>query len=277
MKSILKEYVKQVIKEVYDTKDIDTIVKDLEKIVSSYRYKMMVKPDHHLYDFMTREIIAKLMEKGFTLLGKGATREVYHRPQDPYIIKISNGFVPNRFATPPNKSEIDIGTGFHGLDARDIVPKIINYDRIYENNPSWIIAEKVTPISKLSAQQLSIYFPTFFRLFGVSISDEIQFLLSAIFSQSVGTTPDDLQLYQMKVKDFAEIFCDIVEQEYPDSDMNFLSQIRSGAARIDDLKKIFVCMKYVQTSDLHEENIGVRGSSKPSPNDIIILDFDANY
>jgi hypothetical protein len=281
MKSTLKEYVRQVIKEVYNYNEIENLKKQLDIIVSKYFYKYMAKPDENLYDIATREVVAKLLEMGYVSLpnkeDEGASRDVYHKQKDSYVIKVSKGFVPNIFATPPNKSEVDIGTGLHGLDASDIVPNILYYDTFYKDNPIWIIAEKVTPISNLSSQQLSVYFPTFFRLFGSSISDEIQFLLSAIFSQSVGTTPDDLQLYQMKVIDFTEVFCDIVEQEYPGADMSYLEKVRSGLVSVEDLKKIFVCMKYVQTSDLHEENIGVRGSSNPSPNDIVILDFDANY
>jgi hypothetical protein len=281
MKSLLKEYVKAVIKEVYDTKDIDNLTKALEKIVTKYSHKLMTKPDHHLYHFMTREVIAKLSEMGFVLLGKGATREVYHRPQDPYVVKINSGSIGMSFLkrTPANKSEIDIGTGMHGLDASNIVPKIIDYDRFYPEDPVWIVAEKVTTLEESNESSLQNIFPTFFNTFNNSVKDNIVFTIQNIFSQTVGTTPDDLPIRQMRLQDFVDVYCDLVESQYSEDEvnLNYVDQLRQGKVKPGDLQKLLVCMKYVQTSDLHEENIGVRITRNPSPDDIVILDFDANY
>ena len=75
------------------------------------------------------------------------------------------------------------------------------------------------------------------------------------------------------------IYCDIIESQYNvnEININFVDMIRARMTNTPDLKKLFVCMKYVQTSDLHEDNIGIRSTSNPSPEDIVILDFDANY
>ena len=282
MKSLLKEYVKAVIKEVYSTKDIDNLTKELERIVTKHSHKLMTKQDDHLYDFMTREIIAKLLGMGFVLLGKGATREVYHRPQDPYVVKINSGSIGMSFSnrTPANKSEIDIAIGHHGLDAANIVPKIVAYDRFYPEDPVWVIAEKVVTLEDADDAVIDSIFPTFTAVFkGQNVKDNIVFTIQNIFSQTIDATPDDLSLHQMRLQDFVDVFCDMVTSQYMENeiDMDYIEKLRSGVIKPKDLQKLIVCMKYVQTADLHEENLGIRSSSRPTPDDIVILDFDANY
>jgi hypothetical protein len=285
MKSLLKEYVKAVIKEVYNTKDIDNLSKTLDTIVSKYSHKYMAKSGEKLYDIATREVVAKLLQMGYTSLpdkeDEGATRDVYHRPQDPYVVKINKGSTGMSFLkrTPANKSEIDIGTGMHGLDALNIVPKIINYDRFYSEDPVWIIAERVTTLKLANESVLQYIFPTFFNTFKINVKDNIVFVLQNIFSQTDGSTPDELPIYQMRLQDFVDIYCDLVSFQYPEDeiDLNYIDQLRQGTVKPRDLQKLLVCMKYVQTSDLHEGNIGIRISSNPTPDDIVILDFDANY
>lgn len=276
---VLKNYIRHIIKEVYDTKDIDNVTKLLETIVSKYNMKHMTKSNEQLYFFMTREIIARLMQLGFVELGKGATRDVYHRPSDPYVIKIANDVVtiPERITA--NKSEINIATGFHGLDAREITPKVINYDRMYENQPVWIMAEKVLPLKNVDIQTLKKVFPTFNSTFKTFNINSIVFLIMNLMSQSVDDSPESIDFSMMKFTDFLDFYCDIVESQFGDTEINtmFLDDLRQGTQSAEDLRKLFVCMKYVQTSDLHEDNIGIRASSTPNPDDIVILDFDANY
>lgn len=279
-KKLLETYIRNIIKEVYDTKDLDNITKELEKIVSKHKLKLMTKNDGRVYFFMTREIIAKLSELGFKLLGRGATRIVYQRDQDPFVIKVNDLDSFQEYRIPANKSEIMIGTGYHGLDAIDIVPKIINYDRFYKDNPVWIIAEKVTPLDKVDLDTLSKVFVTFHKSFqGDSLLDNIVFVMSNMLSQSVGDSAEDIPLHQMTYQDFVDLYCDIVQYQYSDDeiDITFLQNLREGKEKAPDLRRLIQCMKYVQTSDLHEENIGIRRSSVPSPDDIVILDFDANY
>ena len=83
----------------------------------------------------------------------------------------------------------------------------------------------------------------------------------------------------MRLQDFVDIYCDLVSFQYPEDeiDLNYIDQLRQGTAKPRDLQKLLTCMKYIQTYDLHEGNIGIRISSNPTPDDIVILDFDANY
>ena len=41
-----------------------------------------------------------------------------------------------------------------------------------------------------------------------------------------------------------------------------------------DVERLSRGLSYVGTTDLHEGNIGIVKSDQPSPNDIVILDFD---
>lgn len=275
----LRKVIKNIIKEIYDVKDIDNVTKELEKIVSRYKMKHMTKESEHLYFFMTREIIAKLMSLGYKELGKGATRDVYHRPEDPYVVKIANDVVtiPERITA--NKSEINIATGFHGLDAREITPKVINYDRMYEKYPVWIIAEKVVPLNSVDPKKLEKVFPTFCQTFKNFNQNMLVFLIMNLMSQSVDDSPESVEFSKMPYTEFVEFYCDIVDSQYDSKEINedFIDMLRAGMVKAEDLNKLFVCMKYVQTSDLHEDNIGIRSTGNPTPDDIVILDFDANY
>lgn len=277
--AILKKHIRQIIKEIYDVKDIDNVTKELEKIVSRYKMKHMTRESEHLYFFMTREIIAKLLSLGYKELGKGATREVYHRPEDPYVIKIANDAVtiPERITA--NKSEVNIATGFHGLDVREITPKVINYDRMYEKFPAWIIAEKVIPLNSVDVKTLEKVFPTFYQTFKKFDQDALVFSIMNLMSQSVDDSPETVEFSKMPYTEFIEFYCDLVESQYDSKEINedFIDMLRAGMVKPRDLNKLFVCMKYVQTSDLHEDNIGIRSTGNPTPNDIVILDFDANY
>ena len=41
-----------------------------------------------------------------------------------------------------------------------------------------------------------------------------------------------------------------------------------------DIRKLSQGLAYVGTTDLHDGNIGIIKTNNPSPNDIVILDFD---
>jgi hypothetical protein len=284
MKKILKEYVRQVIKEVYNYNEIENLKKQLDIIVSKYFYKYMAKPDENLYDIATREVVAKLLEMGYVSLpnkeDEGASRDVYHKQKDSYVIKVSKGHekIIKSYKS-PNKSEIDISTGKHG-DAINIVPNILYYDTFYKDNPIWLVAEKVIPLKKANASQLQYSFPTFFKTFKEDLIDNIADITRDIFfNLSIDMMPEDIHLHQMSLQDFVNVYCELISLQYTDDEVNmdYIERLKDGHDKAEDLQKILICMKYIQTYDLHAGNIGIKVSSRPTPDDIVILDFDANY
>ena len=44
----------------------------------------------------------------------------------------------------------------------------------------------------------------------------------------------------------------------------------------EDFKRLSAAFGYVSTSDMHDDNFGIKIVDNPSPSDIVILDFDAS-
>jgi len=119
------------------------------------------------YDFMK-----KLSNSGMRVIGSGATRVTYSCDEVDFIVKVFN---PSSFMySNPNKSDTDITLSKYNTELRDIVPKVLHAS----HDNTWIVVEKVMPISDFSYEDLRKVFPTAAEFFdnvnivGANLSQE---------------------------------------------------------------------------------------------------------
>lgn len=273
MSRLIRSYIRGVIQEVYNADNIKSLTNMLEVIATRYAYHNIIGKNENMYRFMVSEMMYSLEKSGYKKIGEGATRTVYSRDADPYVIKLNTA---GRHSN-ANLDELDIATGKHGLQSREFVPHVISKDDHFPDSPAWIIVEKVLPLKDMSASLYSKIFPTFHKLFPNKELGGIVYTLTSMFSQ-MDDVPESDSFAFTSTQDFIEFFCDIVEGTYNVNEYNesYLNKLRENNIIPLDLKRFLSCMKYIYTADLHDENIGIRISSNPSPNDIVVLDFDTS-
>jgi hypothetical protein len=224
------------------------------------------------YDFMK-----KLSNSGMRVIGSGATRVAYSCDEVDFIVKVFN---PSSFMySNPNKSDTDITLSKYNTELRDIVPKVLHAS----HDNTWIVVEKVMPISDFSYEDLRKVFPTAAEFFdnvnivGANLSQEyfkeiiqcitlIPNIIDTTFSFS-GTN------WRNVVKEMMHI--NICEGLNLDRNQSYLAkQAIINTTLHKDVIKIFSAMKQIRSSDVHTGNIGITLNSEPSPENIKILDFD---
>lgn len=219
-------------------------------------------------------------------IDSGTSRDVYSNSGDFFVIKIAS----NEIGAVANEKEVAIFSRSHGSGAQDIFLNLYDYDRI-NKYPVWTISEKVIPVSDIEdINLLRKIFPTFDRVVNSQISNTDDFIeyVSKIYSEISkhwGLASDPATY-----RDTGEIKSTKYKSMYPDFDMNMFAQyvteyfehVLNRDSRLldfdiipgEDLKRIAKGLSIVSTTDLHAGNLGIRPSSNPSPDDIVILDFD---
>jgi hypothetical protein len=264
----LKKELYNIISESFVYEEIDYLVKSLNEITTKHKNSN----ENNSYNNAIKEITHFLNQNGFVILGRGASRDVYHREEDSYVIKISAA--SHKGSITPNKSEIEVSTGVHGIDAVDIVPKTIEYDKVFIEKSIWIITEKVQILSLTRQSDLEKLFPTIAKIYKNYIMDDIVLNIEDILVRLIQYCKRN-KFYMMRTKEFLKLFASVAYSvgEKEDIDLEYLRSILV-THDCPDILRLLRCMKYVQTNDLHAGNIGVTVGTEIGPEHFVILDFD---
>lgn len=196
-------------------------------------------------------------------LSEGYYRRAYAIPGEDWVLKVSM----SKEGAKINKKEIEISQGKHGLGAREIFLKVYDWDKFSEV-PCWIICQKVIPITYINdLNVLKKAFPTFWNMIkegdvhksaGFHFRNMICMTLSLFGERHSKDVSPKRAFY-----DAASAVSDL----YDFDDIIFY----------DDFKRISSSFAYVSSPDMHEGNFGLVSLKNPSPESIVILDFDADF
>ena len=166
-----------------------------------------------------------------------------------------------------NKEEVEISQGKHGLGAREIFIKVYDYDKFSEL-PCWIICQKVIPITYINdLNVLKKAFPTFWNM----IKDgDVHKSAGFHFRNMICMTLTLFGEHHSKGVSLKRAFYDAASatcELYDFDDIVFY----------DDFKRISTGFSYISSSDMNEGNFGLVSLDNPSPESIVILDFDVDF
>jgi hypothetical protein len=256
----------------------------LDLVIS--RLKSTTNKNQDPYEHQYALLDDLMLKLGIKEIGSGASRAAYSNQNDFYVIKIAldeEGIIANN-------SEVEISKRKHGAAAQDIFLNLYAYDEL-NTYPMWLICEKVLPIVDIKdVDILKKVFPTFDRITNGLINDTFWFTLfisnvCSSIALSSGRPADlgagfeslekkekyNLMFPGVDFKRFKENVVAVWEYEFNrDKSLLDLEYTKPG----EDIIKLFNGLSIVATTDLHKGNIAIRQSSNPSPEDIIILDFD---
>lgn len=268
---ILKQYIKNYLIEnlkIADISVIDNIVESLnttckdlsEKLASQGREIYYYQ---HIFGYLDN--IAYKNKPKLEELNEGAFRRAYSITGEEWVLKLSM----NAEGAKINKEELEISQGRHGLAARDIFLKIYDYDKI-SDFPCWIICQKVVPMSDIDDLNiLKKAFPTFWNIIkkeelnkNPSWSERYKFI--NMISTTIG-----LFGYYLKTQKPEKAFYDAANATYELIDFE-------DVVFYKDFQKISSAYSYIRSTDMHEGNFGLVSLKNPSPDSIVILDFDAD-
>ena len=263
---ILKEYVEEFLKEslkISDIPKIDMIIEKLNEESLELLNKLTERGDEEDYDhyiFGYLDNVAYKNEPRLEEIGEGEFRRVYNIPGEEWVLKLSM----SKSGAKINKKEIEISQGKHGLSARDIFLKIYDYDKI-SDLPCWIICQKVIPMTDI--EDLSILkkvFPTFWNI--IKYDDDVHKTVGFHFINMICAT---LMMFAIYVNDDdpKKAFYEAAEAT---CDLHDFSEV----VFYDDFKRISTAYAYVMSTDMKAENFGLVSLENPSPDSIVILDFD---
>tara|TARA_B100000902_G_scaffold375992_1_gene406570 strand:+ start:1424 stop:2359 length:936 start_codon:yes stop_codon:yes gene_type:complete len=301
----LRHLIKSLLIESLKSEDINLIKNVIDKL--NFASKELINDlrkanrEKDLFMHIVYKLDEVVIESSSSLdfLDEGTYRTAYSDHSQDWVLKLANSIE----GAEANKHEIELSDGVHGLGARDIFIKVYDYDKINEL-PWWIICQKVIPLHDVDdIELLKSIFPTFWNILN-SVTDKMNIYIaksimsdaskfidfvtkmlirSVITSQKVKKpTKDDKgwdylydkqkQTYHSKLsykglskKIIYDVANDIFKGEIlPIEEIIF----------DDDFKKLSKGLSSVGTTELHEGNIGIIKSSNPSPEDIVILDFD---
>lgn len=305
--SRLRHVIRSLLIESFKSEDIGLISDVINKLNFASKELMggLHKEDFYKYIVDKLDNVVTKEVSGFEYLDEGAFRAVYAVPDQEWVLKLASS-VEGAIV---NKQEIELSDGVHGLGARDIFIKVYDHDKINEL-PWWVICQKVIPLHDVDdIELLKSIFPTFCNFLN-SVKDNkdgnlsanlfiaksimsdaskfIDFITkilirSVITSQKVKKpTKDDKGWDYLHKKQKPPYYSKIsykglneqmiydIVNEFFKGELLSIEDIDFG----DDFKKLSQGFSYVGTSDLHEGNIGIIKSINPSPDDIVILDFD---
>ena len=221
----------------------------------------------------SREMTDKFLAKGFTIKA-GAERVVFIKDDYPFVIKVAK----SKEGVFSNIKEI--GQESKSLNVKDILPKIYDYDR-KNMHPLWITAEKVIDLKELSENNtaeneklFATVFPTYYNACkevdeSFTIKKIIKIMCNSlinVFSFEDAFGSNVVELMHLSIK---ETLGTTTKRKV------YLEKLINGEIPPNgDIIKIAQCMQYDFTSDIKPENIGIKIVPNPSPESIVILDFN---
>ena len=250
----------------------------------------------------------------YEFLDEGAFRKVYTLPNQEWVLKLATSVEGARVNRQEiqmsgiNQNE-DV---YHGLGARNIFTKVYDYDRA-NDLPWWIISQRVVPLHDIyDIDLLKSVFPTFWNILNSVTNNESDIYLdranykkkrSGSFISFITTMLISITIKSKKIKEPSKddtgwkymfflnkkkkpklghsnlVYKGLTKQMLYNEALNMFDGELLPINQINferDIENLARGLAYVGTTDLHEGNIGIVKSSQPSPEDIVILDFDIN-
>jgi len=270
---LLKEYINILLKEKLSYNKITSITNSLNRLASEHKKK---NSSHHVY----YDIIKVVDQFGLKKIGAGIYRKAYAIAGEDWVLKFAYGHndVDYLDALETIEDEVNISQGMHGMGPRDIFVQVYDWDKI-SDKPAWIITQRVTTLSKasrdagesISIEALSNIFPTFWNsLYNDSIEKKSKnffcdFVADTMNEMSISTNSGD-KVSGLSKKDFYDA---MKEASIFEENIKPFEAIDFNA----DFVRIAQACAYSRPDDMHSGNIGIVKSSKPDPNDIVILDY----
>ena len=270
---ILKEYVEAFLKEslkILDIPKIDMIIEKLNEESLELLNKLTERGDEEDYDhyiFGYLDNVAYKNKPRLEEIGEGAFRRVYNIPGEEWVLKIAI----DNIGSIVNKQEVEISQGMHGLAARDIFLKIYDYDKVSKNT-KWIISQKVIAVEDVTdIEILKKVFPT---ISNAVKSESVSFF---DFIGLLGNTISSFASYLNKDEGTPkELFYKAIKSYFPASFIDSSVVPYEEFKTYKDFDRINQAYAYVRSIDMHEGNFGLIDLENPSPDSIVILDFDIN-
>ena len=296
-----------------DSKSIQDTIKNLNstsKELMDYLQKSLHVFNIDVFNMYIPDKLDDLIgnfQTDFEFLDEGAFRKVYALPNQTWVLKLASDVEGAKV----NRQEIQMSgidkndDVYHGQGARNIFTKVYDYDK-FNDLPWWIMSQRVIPLSDVNdINLLRIVFPTFYNILNsVTYKDQYNIsniekkrgnsfhfvdFVTNILTQSIikmkkvkKPTVDDKGWDFLNKKQEPPYYSNlsyrgITNQNIYDTAFNLFNGNLSPMNEIifeRDIEKLSRGLAYVGTTDLHEGNIGIIKSSKPSPDDLVILDFD---
>lgn len=261
----LSNYIKQyiILNESFDaasSRRLDEVILRINNLIES----ISNSPYAHQHAYIDN----LMLDMKINEIGEGISRTAYSNLDDFYVIKVAM----DTDGIKANNDEVEISNRRHGSEAQDLFLQLFAYDQV-NKEPLWIISEKVTPLDKVDdINILKKIFPTFDKITNGLINDCEKYLHFVTYVlQCLDFSSDRLD----KLED---IFVRVTKYFWGTimgRDINLLEidELELG----EDINKFERGFANVYTSDLHVGNIAIRSSQNPSPEDIVILDFDIEF
>ena len=312
----LRSYIKEVIIESLKHEDstvIEDIVDKLNNESQALKDELASQGNSekfniYIYDHLNNIVYDS--SSPFEYLDAGAFRNVYAMPDQEWVLKLASSLEGAKV----NKQEIQMSgidsndDVYHGLGARNIFTKLYDYDRFNEF-PWWIISQRVIPLSDVyDIELLKSIFPSFWNILNSVTNNEsdiyldradykkkrsgrfIEFITSMLISASIKSkkvkkpVKNDKGWAYLNKKQKPPYYSNssyrgITKQMIYAEALNMFAGELLPIEEINferDVERLSRGLAYVGTTDLHEGNIGIVKSKNPSPEDIVILDFDIN-
>ena len=225
------------------------------------------------YDSKASIKIANILKKnGYEAIGGGSYRAVYSRKDVPFVIKVgfsTVGMLSNKrealAASITNKSQ----------NVKSILPHLYSHDK----NFAWVIFEKVIPLSRYvknidkEYNDIAKVFPTFHRVFSNSNSYHESPKSEHLYSMRDLISQTFYYITKSGTKDYKEIINQMKLECLSSGTIQDIDNIVSEEP-MEDIKKFIKAVSIDNTLDIPANNLGRRYSDNPSPEDIVILDFD---
>lgn len=261
---LLREYVTRYIKEAISYNLLNLVSKELNNITKNHKAS---NNNHHIY-----YDLVKVVDKfGLKPIGAGLYRHVYSIPEEDWVLKFAYEDSGGEWA---NAEEVAISVGSHGTGARDLFVKIFEWDKINEN-PEWIIAEKVITLADASRSMpfsvLKKIFPTFWDAL---YSDANEKTSVNFFCDFIADTLRELSIESEPGQNASGLNAKAFYISMKEAAISELNIMPFEAIKFnEDFYRIARACAYSRPDDMHSGNIGIVPSNQPNPKDIVILDY----
>lgn len=266
---ILIKYIESYLKEslkVADISYIEELILKLNKVCEETFVNLSNQGDesyYYEYIFGYLDNVVYENKPRVEELSEGFYRRAYAISGEDWVLKVSM----SKEGAKINKKEIEISQGKHGLAAREIFLKVYDYDKFSEL-PCWIICQKVIPITYINdLNVLKKAFPTFWNMIK---EGDVHKSAGFHFRNMICMTLTLFGEHHSKDVSLKRAFYDAASATCELYDFNDI-------VFYDDFKRISTGFSYISSSDMNEGNFGLVSLNNPSPESIVILDFDADF
>ncbi len=311
IKCILKESLLRESLNLEDSRSIQDTIRILNNESQKLKDSLESKDESEDFNYYISDQLDNAIgsfQSNYEFLDEGAFRKVYALSNQEWVLKLATSVEGAKV----NRQEIQMSgidqndDVYHGLGARNIFTKVYDYDRL-NDFPWWIMSQRVVPLHDIyDIDLLKSVFPTFWNILNSVTNNEsdiyldranykknrsgsfISFITSMLISTSIKSrkvkkpSKDDEgwdYLHKKQKPPYYSVlsYRGVTKEMIYTEALNMFSGELLPIEQIKferDIEKLSRGLAYVGTTDLHEGNIGIVKSSQPSPDDIVILDFD---